>query len=97
MSSERKQEGAGNTAPAKWHEETLALPEKVVSELNILEQTDTVPTHKRLKPEIFQAIAKVHPGPKGFLGHGGVERTLQLLRTQHKSWKVGTEPSRYAP
>ena len=25
MSSERKQEGAGNTAPAKWHEETLAV------------------------------------------------------------------------
>ena len=63
------------------------LPEKVVSELNILEQTDTVPTHKTLKPEIFQAIAKVHPGPKGHLGHGGVERTLQLLRTQHKSWR----------
>ena len=62
-------------------------PLPIVSELNILEQTNTVPTYEKLKPEIFQTIAEVHPGPKGYLGHGGVERTLKLLRTQHKSWR----------
>ena len=56
-------------------------PEK--TELHVLEQTETVPTHKSLKQHIYQKIKSVHPGEKGIFGHGGVQRTLDLLLRKH--------------
>ena len=63
------------------------LPEKLVSELNILEQTDTISKHEYLKPETYQTILDVHPGKTGLNGHGGVQRTLNMLQNRHVTWK----------
>ena len=63
----------------------IPLPEH--TELHVLEQTETVPTHKSLKQHIYQKIKSVHPGEKGIFGHGGVQRTLDLLLRKQDRWK----------
>jgi hypothetical protein len=60
-------------------------PEK--TELHVLEQTETVQTYRFLNRYIYEKIRTVHPGEKGLHGHGGVQRTLDLLHRKQDKWK----------
>ena len=53
------------------------------AELQILEQTETIQIKTYLDPAIYAKIKKVHNGREG---HGGVQRTINLLRRLKINW-----------
>ena len=62
----------------------VSTPEKSANEIHVLEQTETIKKHF-LSREVYNKIQLAHNGMEG---HGGVKRTLHMLKATLKmNWK----------
>ena len=52
--------------------------------IHMLSQTETVQTKKFLKPTTYQKIKLTH---NSMIGHGGIQRTIDILKQKHEKWK----------
>ena len=63
----------------------VPFPEKSETKLSSMQQRPTAfETHTPMRPEIYQKIQTAHGG---IHGHGGVQRTLEILKKTGHSWK----------